>query len=80
MPALPAANDLTKRAEAQVIEVRNTREPTKLEPQNIVTMARDRLAFVTDRIEELRQYEAERAMLRRMLDAADEPQESVRPN
>ena len=40
------------------------------EPADILTMVRDRLAFVNARVEELHRYEAERTMLRKMLDAA----------
>ena len=55
--------------------------PQTIEPPDIIAMARERLSFVSARIDELRKYEAERNMLKRMLDAADgiEP-EQARPN
>ena len=58
-----------------------TAAPQTIEPPDIITMARERLSFVSARIDELRKYEAERNMLKRMLDAADgiEP-EQARPN
>lgn len=68
-------------AEVAPVKAAAKREPESLEPPDIITMARERLSFVSARIDELRKYEAERNMLKRMLEAADGiEKETVRPN
>ena len=83
--ALVVARPQTELATASVAPNQSkpapTAAPQTIEPPDIITMARERLSFVSARIDELRKYEAERNMLKRMLDAADgiEP-EQARPN
>lgn len=47
--------------------------PSKAQSTDVLTMARERLEFVRGRIAELRQFEAEEAMLVRMVEAASAP-------